>query len=334
MGQNGFKRGVVVVGGSAGSLEALKFFGDLQPDFPAAIFLVMHMAPTSPGFLPEIIKRYSQIPVAPAHDGNSTEPNCIYVARPDHHLRVRSGFMEVDRGPKENRHRPSIDVLFYSAAEVYGPRVVGVILSGMLDDGSAGLLAIRKRGGLGIVQEPGDALYPDMPRNALCYAGADYCVPHSQLAALLTRVTSEAIDPKASHPKPRREAQTDGVSMDQNQLDKSVGKTTDISCPDCGGVLSLVDDEKMLRFRCRVGHVFSQDTLFTAQSDGVEQALWTAVRLLEEKAETARKLREYSLSRNFKSAPEKFEAEAKKLDQHAKVIRELLQRTEGGESTE
>jgi two-component system chemotaxis response regulator CheB len=329
---NSLRRDIVVVGGSSGAFEAVKFIADLPVDFPAAIFLVIHISAKGPGILPHIIRSYSKLPTENARDGETISHGRIYVAPPDHHLSIRQGIIEVARGPKENRHRPSIDVLFRSAAKVYGRRVIGVILSGMLDDGSAGMFAVRARGGLGIVQDPDDALSPDMPSNVLSYAGADHCVPRSQLALLLSNAVSDKIDDGSLElvGQERREDQISGVVMNRKDLgDAEPSSPTGFSCPDCGGVLRRIENGQPLRFRCRVGHAYSGETLFAAQSDTIEEALWNAVRLMEEKAEMAQKLRKYSVSRKFKSASKKFEEQARKLDADSKIIRELLKSAEG-----
>jgi two-component system chemotaxis response regulator CheB len=335
--QNQLLRDIIVVGGSSGALHALEFIGHLPSELPAAVFVVLHVAPGGPGLLPDIIRRYSKLPVDHASDGEGIAAGHIYVAPPDHHLSFSDDFMQVARGPKENRHRPSVDVLFRSAAKSYGPRVIGVVLSGMLDDGSAGLLEIRRRGGIGIVQDPKDALFPEMPSNALAHGGADYCVPQSQLAGLLTRAALQPIAKEEAFETAGTGSGEAGgsevVKNDNEQYDKP-GTPSDFSCPDCGGVLRQIDDNKMLRFRCRVGHGLSGSTLLAAQSDNVEQALWSALRALEEKAEMARKLKDYSLSRNFKSAPKKFNEEARKLEANASVIRKLLKNTRGSEAPE
>jgi two-component system chemotaxis response regulator CheB len=331
--QNAFRRDIVVVGASSGALQALKFIADVPPDLPAAIFVVVHAAADGPGLLPDIISTYSPLPVAHARDGEPIEPGRIYVAPPDYHVVIQPGFVQVARGPRENRHRPSIDVLFRSATESYGRRVVGVVLSGMLDDGSSGLAQIRARGGLGIVQDPTDALFPDMPSNALAQAGADYCVMQSGLAALLAKAVSHKLDEQnLGVTKERSEARAGEVSMNSNEYDGRPGSPSNFSCPDCGGVLRQEEEAQSLRFRCRVGHAFSANALLSAQSDGVEQALWSALRALEEKAEMARRLKQYALQRNFQSAPHKFEQEAKKLEADAAAIRKLLKNTEGSEA--
>jgi two-component system, chemotaxis family, protein-glutamate methylesterase/glutaminase len=329
--EGSFTRDIVVIGGSSGAIDALKFIGELPADFPAAILIVVHIAAEGPGLLPQILGAHSKIPVKSASTGLKITPGCIYIAPPDHHLTVVDGVISVMRGPKENRHRPSVDVLFRSAAKVYGARVIGVVLSGMLDDGSAGLLAIRSRGGLGIVQEPGDALFPDMPRNALACAGADHTVPRAKLAAFLLEAVTTRLDEKAigHFSQKSREYQASEQSMDSIDVP---GQPTNISCPDCGGVLQRLENGKMLRFKCRVGHAYSAETLLSAQSSRVEEALWVAVRLLEEKAEMARKLKAYSTERKFKAAPKRFEDQALKLEADAKVLRDILKSTEGGES--
>jgi two-component system chemotaxis response regulator CheB len=247
--------------------------------------------------------------------------------------------VKVARGPKENRHRPSIDVLFRSAATSYGPRVVGVILSGMLDDGSAGLAEIRTRGGVGIVQDAKDALFPDMPLNALAQAGADYQAPRSRLAAVLSKAVMDPMnnmDPINNEVLGEvRKLTGEGEAFEVSKRihDQESGAPSNFSCPDCGGVLRQLEDNKMLRFRCRVGHALSSPSLLAAQSDNVEQALWSALRALEEKAELAQKMNEYSLSRGLKMAAPNFEKDAKKLAADADVVRGLLKHTEGSEAS-
>jgi two-component system chemotaxis response regulator CheB len=241
------KRDIVVIGGSSGALQTLKFIADLPATFPAAIFIVLHTAPDGPALLPDILRRYAALPVEHARDGEAVVPGRIYVGLPDYHLVVRPAFVQVVRGPKENLHRPSIDVLFRSAAGAYGPRVIGVILSGKLDDGSSGLAAVRGAGGLGIVQDPSDALAPDMPQNALAYAGADLCVPRSRLASVLMEASTEMFPQPILAPvsPERREEHVHKVSMKRdNDTSRLLNPSTllNFSCPECGGVLRQVDE--------------------------------------------------------------------------------------------
>jgi two-component system chemotaxis response regulator CheB len=338
MGQNRLsddRRDIIVVGGSSGALQALEFISDLPPDFQAAIFVVLHVAPQGPSLLPKIIGGYSPLPVEHARDGEAIEAGRIYVAPPDHHLILTRDLVRVVRGPKENRHRPSVDVLFRSAAEAYGPRVMAVVLSGLLNDGSAGLNAVRSRGGVAIIQDPKDAQFPDMPRNALDAAGADYCVARSELAAVLTKTaTGKAAKQQLKvFTETTRKTSIAEAAMDPFQQEKKDGKPSVFGCPECGGVLWELEDDKMLRFRCRVGHALTAESLLSAQSDTLEEALWSALRALEEKAELSRRLMEHSIDRNYVSAEKIFEQQAKKAEEQATVIRQLLT-TKQTEATE
>src|SRR6185369_4969976 len=184
------KRDIIVIGASSGGIEALRVLvGDLPRDFAASIFVVVHTGPGAPGVLHHILNRAGTVKAIDPTDGQEIKPGRIYVAPPDHHLILEPGKICLSRGPKENRFRPAVDPLFRSAAQVYGPRVIGVILSGGLDDGTAGLWALKKLGGTAIVQDPGDALFPSMPVNALRYVSVDYSVPIRDLGALLVRLT-------------------------------------------------------------------------------------------------------------------------------------------------
>ena len=186
------KHDIIVIGASAGGIEALiELFSVLPQDLPAAVFVVCHLSPQSEGVLPAALSRNGNLRAVNATDREQIIPGRVYVAPPDHHLLVEPGFVRVTQGPKENRFRPAIDPLFRSAAYAYGPRVIGVVLTGALDDGTAGLWAIKERGGLAIVQDPDDALFPSMPLSALTNVQVDYRVPLSEIAPLLVRLVSE-----------------------------------------------------------------------------------------------------------------------------------------------
>ena len=186
------KHDIIVVGTSAGGVEALvRLVHDLPADLPAIVFIVIHVPARGQSRLPEILSRSGPLEAIHPTDGLLVSPGHIYVAPPDHHMLVEQGHVRVVRGPKENRHRPAIDPLLRSAALVYGPQVVGVILTGALDDGTAGLLAIKQRGGVAVVQDPREALYAGMPQNALANVSVDYCVPLADMGSLLTRLAGE-----------------------------------------------------------------------------------------------------------------------------------------------
>lgn len=183
---------IIVIGTSAGGVEALKVLGGMLPhDLPAAIFIVLHLAPTGPSLLAEILSRAGALPATQGGNGERISPSRIYVAPPDHHLLVEPGHVRVRRGPKESRFRPAVDVLFRSAPYVYGPRVIGVILTGALDDGTAGLWAVKDRGGLAVVQEPQEALHSSMPQSALRHVDVDACLPLAKIAPTLVQLAGD-----------------------------------------------------------------------------------------------------------------------------------------------
>jgi two-component system, chemotaxis family, protein-glutamate methylesterase/glutaminase len=180
---------IIVIGASAGGVEALSTLVRALPaGLPAAVFVVLHIPAQSPSLLPSILSRAGQLPAIQPTDGMAISPGCIYVAPPDHHMLLERGYIRIVRGPRENRHRPAIDPLFRSAARSYGARVTGVILTGTLDDGTAGLLAVKQRGGIAIVQDPKEALYTSMPRSALDHVAVDYCASLGEIATRLVEL--------------------------------------------------------------------------------------------------------------------------------------------------
>lgn len=193
-------RDVIVIGASSGGIDALRTIASQLPaDLPAAICVVIHVAPESPGSLHELFTRSSKVPTSTASDGESLKPGHIYFAPPDHHLLIGPGTLRLTRGPKENRFRPAIDTLFRSAAQAYGPKVVGVVLSGDLDDGTAGLLAVKEFGGIAVVQDPEEALFPSMPRSAREHVKVDYCLPVAEIAPLLVSLSRGRVGPDGTH---------------------------------------------------------------------------------------------------------------------------------------
>ena len=280
---------VVVIGTSAGGLETLRALaGSLPESFPAPICVVMHTSPQSPGVLHEILDRCGPLPAVQARDGERLQPGTIYVAPPDFHLLVEPGRLRVTKGPRENRFRPAVDPLFRSAAQVYGPRAIGVVLTGNLDDGTAGLWAIKQLGGTAIVQDPQDAMFPSMPRHALQNVKADHVVPVAELAPLLVRVTSDEI-PVAAAAVPAS-SQMDievKIAKEHNPIDaglEAISEPSNYACPDCHGVLLKLKEAGRIRFRCHTGHAYSAESLVAAISDGIEESLWVAIRTLEEGA--------------------------------------------------
>jgi len=265
---------IVVVGTSAGGVEALAtLVSTLPPELPAAIFVVLHIPAHSPSFVSDILGRSGLLETVQASDGMEVEHGRIYVAPPDHHMLVERGNVRIVRGPKENRHRPAVDPLFRSAALAYGPRVVGVILTGALDDGTAGLLAVKRHSGIAIVQDPDEAIYPGMPLSALEHVQVDHILPLAAIGPLLVRLASDQVKEEAGNhmvedlEKEMQKAQMDTTLM---RADEQDGAPSVFSCPECSGVLWEVQDGNMRRFRCRVGHAFSIGSMFAEQSEALE----------------------------------------------------------------
>ena len=290
------KRDVVVVGASSGGVEAIsKIISGLPEHFPAAIVVVLHIGEQVRSHLPDILNRAGKLPAAHAVAHEPIRRGRIYVAPPGLQTYLQRGCFSVRRGPLENLHRPSIDTLFRTAAHHYGRRVVGVVLSGALDDGSAGLLAVKQGGGVTIVQDPLDARVPQMPANAMARAEADYVLPAGAIAELLmSLVTSfEGGGDNLLPGEVPLETVEEG-SMSTACRSDELGPPSFFTCPDCSGTLFEIEQGQLLRYRCRVGHAYSQDSLVAAQNDAVERALWVALRSLEEREALMRRLADNS----------------------------------------
>ncbi|MGE0158476.1 MAG: chemotaxis protein CheB [Gemmatimonadales bacterium] len=315
---------IIVVGASAGGVETLqKLVALLPPDLPASVFVVQHTSPRAKSQLPLILDRKGPLPASFAEDGQEILLGHIYVAPADCHLLVEPQQMRVVRGPRENRHRPAIDPLFRSAAWAYGPRVVGVVLTGYLDDGTAGLWAIRTCGGVTVVQSSDDALYPEMPLNAARAADVDHSLPVSEIAPLLDRLAREPVDPgRARKPPASLETEIEFAKMDRDISDMGrIGTLSPFTCPACRGSLWELDDGGILRYRCHTGHAFSAESLVDGQSIEIEEALYSALRALEEKATVLRRLHERV---GAAVSGLDYETRASELDQAAEVVRGLL----------
>jgi two-component system chemotaxis response regulator CheB len=279
-------RNIIVIGTSAGGLEALDaLIGQLPTSLPASIFVVQHMAPeNSAEALLHRLSRHRAFGCKLAKDGESLKPGRIYIAPPDNHLLVKKDKVLVTKGARENRSRPSIDPLFRSAAVTHTSRVIGVLLTGMLDDGTAGLIAIKKCGGITVVQDPKDAAYPGMPQSALNNLKVDYCVPISEMGRLLETLTQER--PSKSKPIPRgvrREAEiAERVLSDVAEVN-ALGEQVPYNCPNCGGVLWEMDSPDVSRYRCHTGHSFTVPALLESQSEKIEETLWISLRMFEER---------------------------------------------------
>jgi two-component system, chemotaxis family, protein-glutamate methylesterase/glutaminase len=319
-------RDIVVVGGSAGSIEVLaQFVGGLPPDFPGSIFVVVHFPGSVRSTLPHILNRSGPLPARHPPDGESIESGRIYVAPPDCHLHVSDGHVRLTRGPKENGHRPALDPLFRTAALSYGPRVVGVVLSGNLNDGTAGLLRIKQRGGLAIVQDPETALYQGMPRSAIEHVAVDHVLPVQEISALVAKLASRSagfLEVSGMAEEPTSDAKADESAISDRH--RQPGLPSTMSCPECHGVLWEVTDDELVQFRCRVGHAYSAEALLVHQSEQLEAALWTGLRSLEEHSALARRLAARAESRGHRYSASSFTEQAMDAEHHASVIRSVL----------
>jgi two-component system chemotaxis response regulator CheB len=327
---------IIVIGASAGGVEALRAtVGALPADLPAAVFVVLHLPPEPPSLLPTILQRYGHLPATHANDREPIEPGRVYVAQPDCHLIVEYGHVRAVHGPKENRHRPAVDPLFRSAARSYGPRVQGVILTGNLDDGTAGLRAIKQRGGVAIVQDPMEALYPGMPSSAIRNVAVDHIMPLADIPELLVRLAHEPAQDSAIFPVPKElDIETRIATMEANDVEhvSKIGQPSMFTCPECHGTLWEMQDSNLLRFRCQVGHAYTVDSMMADQTEAVERALWAALRALEERVALTRRLANRARENNHPQSAIRFAESTEETEQHAAVIKQILETNHGREA--
>lgn len=322
---------IIVVGTSAGGVEALcRLAAGMPPGLPAALFVVCHFPAGSHSRLPEILSRCGPLLATHAQDGEPIRVGQIYVAPPDFHLLVSPGRVRLSRDARENHHRPAIDPLFRSAARAYGPRVVGVILSGGLYDGAAGLLAVRGAGGVAVVQDPAEAAVASMPLNATRIAGADLVLPLADIPAALARLVREPAHKLGGRTMPDPiDNMPERVERDmaEQQEGERRGEISTFSCPECGGVMWQVDEQSLTRFRCHVGHAYYGENLLAAQSVALEAALWTAVRGFKEKTVLARQLAAQARAQRDGGAAARFEEDARLAEHYGFLIQEHLLRS-------
>jgi len=286
------KHSIIVIGASAGGFDALRrIAGDLPADLAATLFVVLHVGTTS--YLSEILDRVGPLAVSDAQNGAKFRAGHIYVAPPGFHLLLHGDHMLLRRGPRENLARPAIDPLFRSAALSYGARVIGVLLSGALTDGTAGLRAVKAVGGVSVLQHPDDALVPDMVQNALRYVEIDHCEPAADLGGLLARLATEP--PGESFPAPagvRLEAAVAAQEHSTMKNDGRLGELSVFTCPECHGPLWEIEDGEMLRYRCHTGHAFTPEAMMEAQAAEADEILWSMLRAHQQRAEFVRRMAE------------------------------------------
>jgi two-component system, chemotaxis family, protein-glutamate methylesterase/glutaminase len=319
---------IFVVGASAGGVEALKtLVSRLRGDFSGALLLVLHIPPQVPSLLAGILDRRGPLPVTDASDGATIQAGHIYVGVPDRHLLVDGTTLRLSRGPKENRFRPSIDALFRSAAYTLGPRVVGVVLTGQLDDGTSGLWAVKDRGGIAVVQSPQSAQFPSMPTSALQHVAVDHVVDLETLPDLLMQLASQPM-PHASLAEPAAMRTENEIAVGADPLragSLELGKSTRITCPECQGVLSEVREGTIVRFRCHTGHAYSMQALIGDIENSIDSSLWGVLRALQERSILLREAAQLARQRNDPSGAALLESRARECDEKILPIRNLLQ---------
>jgi two-component system chemotaxis response regulator CheB len=318
---------VIAIGASAGGVEALRALSaSFSLDLPAAVLVVLHTS-ERPSDLPRILATAGTLPVTPVADGAPIHDGTLYVAPAGHHLLVSRGHMHVVEGPKENGFRPAVDPLLRSAGRAYGSGAIGVILSGMLDDGTAGLLAIKTHGGLTVVQDPNDAIAPSMPRSALTYVAVDYVVPVAGMGPLLGRLARE----RALEAVVTSEGENPPVYGEQGPVDvtgEDAGVPLPFSCPECGGVLSEIHEGTLIRFRCQIGHTYSPQSALELQSAATQRALASALTVVNERALLLRRLAKDATDRNDATASRRFSRWARTTEERQAQMRRLLESIE------
>jgi two-component system, chemotaxis family, protein-glutamate methylesterase/glutaminase len=332
---------VVVIGASAGGVETLlRVVSGLPSDLAASVCIVLHLAPGAASALPAILQRRSRLPCRAAVDGEPLRSGEILVAPPDRHLTIEDGHVALTVGPRENGHRPSVDTLFRTAAAAQDGGVIGVVLSGTRDDGTAGLAVIKAAGGTALVQDPTEAIYPGMPASALGAVAVDVVATSGDMAAAIVTAVNHAPPPRPNggsnpgpHGNPGDSAESDPddpvVAGNPSLAEEPLGSNGDAlasTCPECGGVLTERDEAGVPQWRCRVGHRYSSESLADAQAQGVEAALWAAIRALEDRAALLERLAGQAEERGFGSSAQAFFERAGEAQVQAGVVRSALSR--------
>ena len=321
-------RDIVVIGASAGGIDPLRrIAAGLPPDLPAALFVVLHTAPWFPSALPEILTRSGRLVAGHAKDGESIRHGRIYVAPPDHHLVLSKGKVRLSLGPRENWHRPAIDVLFRSAAESFGPRVIGVMLSGVLHDGILGLMRVKSHGGVVIVQDPDETLYPTMALTAMQHVDVDHVVTAAQIPPLIekfaTMVTAMPVPNEPTESSP----QTPDLKGKEaaEAIAEASGQATGFMCPECGGSLWEAFEGGLVHYHCHVGHVFTPENLLMGQGGTIERNLWGAVRTLQEQAALLLRSAERARRSGDESTGRRLTLRARRVEEKANRVGAVLE---------
>jgi two-component system, chemotaxis family, protein-glutamate methylesterase/glutaminase len=322
-------RDIIVVGASAGGVESLiAFVRALEPDLPATILVVLHVPASGASALPLILERAGTLPVDVAVSNQELQQGRIVIAPPDRHLVVVDNHLRTSRGPRENGHRPAIDVLFRSAARACGPRVIALVLSGSLDDGTAGAIAVKERGGIVLAQDPAEAAYPGMPESAIKHVQVAEIATAAELSAIVGRLSRTPATPNEAIAATDSMMAEVGMAGSADLLpaeDEPARQPAGVGCPECQSALFKIENGGLLRFRCRLGHAWSWHALLLEQGQALENALWMALRTLEEKAGLSLQLAERAASRGSVWSHERFTEQAYEATSSAALVRRLLE---------
>lgn len=323
---NSYPKFMVVIGTSAGGIRALEeLVMQLSPDVDAAFFIVLHLSRKGVGdVLFQRLQTHSPLPCKVATNGMSIERGMIYIAPADNHMLLAEGRLIVAKGAHENRWRPSINNLFRSAAAVYNSRVIGIILTGMLDDGTAGMSNIKRAGGIAIVQDPNEADYPDMPLSVVDTVEVDFIESLSKMGVLLKEIIANTEPQKVTVPEDilveaRIDQRVSTRIDDLTQFEKS-----EINCPDCGGGLHIIQKEHPTHYRCHVGHSFTDRELLIRVSEVMENTFWTSLRMMEERRSLLLKLSKKDADRGYHSSAKRHEEKAVEMDVHINNLKQIL----------
>jgi two-component system, chemotaxis family, protein-glutamate methylesterase/glutaminase len=316
---------VVVIGASAGGVSALIALSQALPRFfPAPVCVVQHVGPHR-SLLPELLRFRGPNHALHAEHGQRLSSGTLHIAPPDHHMLLDGMTVQLTRGPRENHARPAIDPLFRSAALSWGPRAIGIVLTGQMDDGTAGLKAIKDCGGIAIVQDPDTATEPEMPRSALRHVAVDHCVPLEGIAPLLQQLVGQP--PGPSRGVPQALVHEVAINRGDISMDKllQIAAPSPLTCPDCGGSLWEVKETQPLRYRCHTGHAYAMLSLAQAQAEASEDALWNGVRALREREMLLRRMANIANAAGDARQAEAGQAEADRLRGHIHGLLEMTQ---------
>ena len=318
---------MVVIGTSAGGFFALaELISQLTENMDAAFFVVMHLSHRGiGGYLVNQMQKYTSLFCTEAEDDTNIKKSTIYFARPNKHLLIKENKVQLGFGPEENRWRPSIDVLFRSGAAAYDGHTIGIILTGMLDDGTVGMSAIKRCGGSCIVQDPNEAEYPDMPLSVLKEIEVDHCLPLSQMGAVISNILINKKVVNTIIPADIiKEVELSEKGVGTIDEMKDLGENSVFSCPDCGGVLFEMKNDKITRYKCHTGHSYSVNDLLTEQSKNVEASLWVALSTLEERKKLLSQLAEKNIQRGFHRSASDYQVKINELQNHVDNLKQVL----------